>query len=259
MKRIRAGFSSRPFLMICFFKGLELLSNAFNNQAIMHASDLGVLLYLEGCILFDLFKYHMKGAISTPTAELRDLTSMIRQAGKALHLDTPAINGKLSMTMIKGKGAPKLKVKASQARKLLSCLVYILQNFIPLETNYQQTRLHCVMHFESMYRNLKEWGGLHSGLTAAVHARKGLLLMAELQHMNLEWARHHRNGFFLYKFYPKMHQLLHIVETQIPAHGNPMLCWCYPDESEIGASIKVAEALHVSKLHRSVIRKHRLL
>ena len=81
--------------------------------------------------------------------------------------------------------------------------------------------------------------------------------MAELQHFHVANLFHHRHGFYLYKFYPKMHQIVHCLEDQICVHGNPMEFWCYPDESEIGAATRVAESLHVSKLHRTVIRKHR--
>ena len=117
----------------------------------------------------------------------------------------------------------------------------------------------CVCYFVQMYDHLKGWAGLQSGILAASSARKGLALMAELQRIDPEWLRHHRLGFFLFKFYPKMHQLVHCLEDQIAVHGNPSFFWCYPDASTIGAAIKVAESLHVSKLHTSVLRKHRML
>ena len=85
------------------------------------------------------------------------------------------------------------------------------------------------------------------------------MLMAELANIDRESLGHQHRGFSLYAFRPKMHLLVHCLEEQVSTAGNPRDVWCYPDESEIGAAIKVAASLHASVLHRSVIRKHRLL
>ena len=173
---------------------------------LMHCGDLGVLLYLLGCIYYDLFRYELKGLVTQPTERLQHLVSLIRQASRVIDdvKDTPI--RKLTMKMIKGKGAPKFKLKASQSRKLLECTKHVLRHCFPLETDYQKIRYQCVCNFSEMYGHLKDWCGLQSGVAAASCGRKGLLLMAELQHMDLAWLRHHSRGFFLYKFYPKMPQ-----------------------------------------------------
>ena len=54
----------------------------------------------------------------------------------------------------------------------------------------------------------------------------------------------------LYRFYPKHHLFLHVVEEQPAQSGNPALNWCYGDESAIGDAIKVAESAHAATLHR---------
>ena len=57
---------------------------------------------------------------------------------------------------------------------------------------------------------------------------------------------------------PKLHMMVHILEDQTLSAGNPIECWNYQDESEIGAARKVAESGHANTLHRLVIDKHRV-
>ena len=61
-----------------------------------------------------------------------------------------------------------------------------------------------------------------------------------------------------YKFYPKDHQVVHIMEDQIPRFGNPLVCWRYEDELEIGRCVYVAKSSNPLWLHRSIINKYRL-
>ena len=49
----------------------------------------------------------------------------------------------------------------------------------------------------------------------------------------------------LYRFYPKHHLFLHVVEEQPAQSGNPALSWCYGDESAIGEVAKSAHAATV--------------
>ena len=168
----------------------------------MHCGPLGLNQYLLGCIIYELFRYELRGRITLPNEELQHLRLLIRQASKAVGLPQPAIN-KLTMPMIKGKGLPKLKIKASESMNLLKCMEHILAHYFPLETNHQQVRLHCVKNFNEMYRHIKDWVGHESGVGAAKSCRKGLLLMAELQRTCLEQRLHHATCVFLYNFYPK--------------------------------------------------------
>ena len=83
--------------------------------------------------------------------------------------------------------------------------------------------------------------------------------MAELNQLDMQELGHRGRGFPLYAFRPKMHLLVHCLGDQVRITGNPSEVWCYPDESEIGAAVKVAESLHPKALHRTVIKKHRVL
>ena len=224
---------------------------------LMHCGSLGVNLYLLGCILWELVRDELQGLITKPDEQLQFLLILIQQASRALKFAKPAIN-KLTLGMIRGKGAPQLKVKASESNHLLQCVEYILRHHFPLDTDKRRMRYQCVCHFNAMYACIKDWAGPKDGDRAASHARKGLLLMAELQHIDREELNHQHRGFSLYKFYQKMHLLVHCMEEQ-SANGNAKTVWCFADESEIGAAIIVAESLHKSTLHRAIIRKHRVM
>ena len=100
-----------------------------------------------------------------------------------------------------------------------------------------------------MYKHLKEkWDG--SGREAASHGRRGLVLYGELR-LKASDARS-------WKIYPKHHLLLHCLEEQVQTAGNPMWCWCYCDESEIGAAKALAKSLHPTTLQTAIMEKYRL-
>ena len=155
----------------------------------MHSSCLGVLPYLLGCVLYELFK-EMYGVLSRPESTLTDIMHMIRTAAKAIGHDRPPINT-LTMLMIRGKASrgPKLKVKAAEARNLLFCMRFILKTLLPPTTPHQIMRLNVVSEICSMYETLYAWDANPTcaiiGEHVASHGRKALLLYAELSHQTL--------------------------------------------------------------------------
>jgi hypothetical protein len=228
---------------------------------LMHCSDLGVLLYLEGIIFWELI-VEMHGTFSNCKAQLHYIVSLVKTASRKLGQRKQPLND-LTIGMVKSKGtsSPKLKVKASAARNLLLCVEYMLEFLIPLDTDHAQQRFLIVKHFCSMYKHLMSGVGLGSLLEAAASCKRALILWGELRQADIDpnnpngWQ--HR-GFFLWKMYPKHHILVHLLEDQMIASGNPVHHWCYADESEIGAAVDLAATLQVHCLHVSVIRKHRL-
>ena len=134
----------------------------------------------------------------------------------------------------------------------------VLELFLPSGGDYhKELRYNCIVQFEKMYVGLVQpWAG---GEYVAACGRKALVLYAELQNEALCSKHFQKTGVLLYRLYPKMHGLLHVLEDQVKISGNPRDNWCYADESEIGAAVCVAESMHPSKLHRGVMKKHRLL
>ena len=69
-------------------------------------------------VLFDLF-IELGGVISRPREQLAYLMMLIRQAGRVLKFDKPAINKlTIGMTKAQGASAPKMRTKASEGAEV---------------------------------------------------------------------------------------------------------------------------------------------
>ena len=108
-----------------------------------------------------------------------------------------------------------------------------------------------------MYDELVNWKP-GSGVIAADFGRRSVQLYAELCNEHLEERTWQRSGMLVWAMRPKFHLFLHCLEDQVAISGNPRDAWCYCDESEIGAGVRVAESCHPSTLHRTIMQKHRL-
>ena len=108
---------------------------------------------------------------------------------------------------------------------------------------------------QNLYSELYAWDDLRSPATAGRLVRQYNALYLELSDVT---ERELTPSYIPYKWYPKNHQLVHIMEDQIPRFGNPTHSWCYEDESNIGDGVSVAEASNPRWLHRSVVDKYRL-
>ena len=164
----------------------------------------------------------------------------------------------INMNMIRGKRGPRLKAKAAESRHLLPCLEFVLNFFLPPKNDHEERRLRLVSEMVAMYDALAVWDSRPGyGTVVGMHARKAMVLYSELWRESLETNGWAQDGFMVWRLYPKMHLLIHIVEDQLKVNGSPRDCWCYMDESEIGAAVRVAESLHPSTISKTVIQKHR--
>ena len=148
-----------------------------------------------------------------------------------------------------------MKIKAGEARGLLACLAWILQNTYPPKNSHGELRMRCVVSFSNMYHELANWTGVGSAAACLSFGRRGLMTYGDL---NLEAEALKGPNTKSWRFYPKMHLLLHVLEDQVSISGNPRESWCYADESEIGAAASVAEGVHPSTVQLTVMEKHRL-
>ena len=142
---------------------------------------------------------------------------------------------------------------------MLYCVRFVLQKFFPASAtdHHAETRFSCVDQLCGMYDALERWGD-GDAETARMCGTRCLMAYSELYQASLENREWQSTGFMLWRVYPKFHLLQHILEDQMRAEGNARESWCYPDESEIGAAVCVAELSHPSTLHRLVLQKHRL-
>ena len=222
---------------------------------LMHTADLGTIQYLLGCIIWEVLFVDMQGTESSPDDVMSQFLTFIRMASKKLGMTAPPIN-RLTLGMIKKPGSPpKLKTKAAEGRRLLPCVLWVLENIIKVVTDHQRLRYNCAKQMQLMYESLMTQP--FNGAECAKHGRKHLILWAELGRQSLASCSFHNRGWLLYRWYPKHHLLLHCLEDQVAVAGNPRECWCYYDESTIGEAVLLAESLHASSLHKSIMAKRR--
>ena len=219
----------------------------------MHASDLGALLIVLGNVLFEIFKT-MGGLVTRPEAVLNEMVVLILAAAKAIGEKQSPIT-QLTIGQIKGSGkSPKLKKKASVARKTLFCVRHILKEYFKPSGEREELRFHLIDNYCKMYEKLEAWtDGNNLGSEVAAHGRRMLLLFSELS-----CATPPNEHLVFWRPVPKMHQMQHCLESQVAVAGNPRDCWCYLDESTIGDLVGVAESCHHSFVHRACIAKARI-
>ena len=221
---------------------------------LMHCSDLGILLVLEANILWEIFK-DLGGTWDRPGNALAQLLLMIRLASKRLRMQPPINN--LTMTMIRKSGQPpKMALKAAEARHLLPVLCYIQEKIMPPKNPHDELRAQCTKHMNNLYEELVAWcnapGDLCMHQTRTTESgRRHVLLYAELAREALDAT----GECMFWRIYPKHHAFLHVIEDQLTKCGNPRRHWCYGDEDAIGDVADMAEGLHPSTLHRSVVDK----
>jgi len=255
---IRQLLAVGAFTSILFqWPGFAVLGLDLIQADLMHTGDLGVIQYLLGNVLFELFQ-EMGGIIGNPTAVLDDLQVFIRQAAKKLKMDQPPVND-LTMGMVKVTAkAPRFKGKAAESRHMLKCVRQVLETYMTPKNDYQRMRLHCVQHLDDFYQELIDWVPGISNARCATLARRHLTLYAELGQVHLAANDWQDKGWFKYRWYPKHHLFIHIVEDQIATCDNPREHWCYGDEDFIGDMVDVAETVGPTVLHRSVMQKYRI-
>ena len=208
--------------------------------------------------VLELF-WRLGGKITKPLEALGHLTVFVKSAAKQLGLESPPWNY-ISYTMIKSGPSkePRLKLKASETRRALNCVHHLLNTVFPPRNPHETLVAQCVGHAYAIYAELGAWDPLTSGARTSSACRSFMALYGELNRESAEQGRHLTLGWIPYKWYPKFHQFVHVMEDQIKSSGNPRDHWCYADESAIGDAVDVAEHCHSKFLHRNVITKHRL-
>ena len=138
-------FMQRVLAMGLYLSGVFSLPGfivTYISGDLMHTGELGVLQHMLGACLWEWFQ-SVGGIVTKPKPTLDMMLSFIRTASKSLRQERLPFNT-LTLGMIKGKktsSSPKLKAKASEASRLLACLVYIFERLFPPRDAHQTTRL----------------------------------------------------------------------------------------------------------------------
>ena len=220
---------------------------------LMHVADLGLLGVVLGNVVYELFR-EMHGTNATRRSVCSELLRLMRVASNKLEIPPPVNFLTFSMFKTDAK-APKFKLKAAEARRMLQVVNFMLGHFFPAATPHSKLRFECVRLLHDLYKDLEAWQP-ESGPKVASLARKHLALYSELSREVLEHAS--PETWTAWRIYPKFHIFVHVCELQIALQGNPRWSWCYQDESEIGAAVRCAEHAHPNTLHRALMQKYRL-
>ena len=229
---------------------------SFMEIDLMHVGCLGIVQYLLGNVLHELF-VEMGGTSTNWKETCGHLNMLIKQAARKLDKGPPV--NQLTLNMMKsGAKAPKLKAKAAESRHMLAAVCKLLETYLPPKNDYQNTRYNCVKYLALFYEEVADWTPGVSPAKVKDYARRHLELYLELARhyiddlnfLDTEWVR--------YRWYPKHHLFSHLVDDDLAFCDNPRDCWCYGDESFLGEMIGVAEAVNAKVVHRSVMTTFRL-
>jgi len=211
----------------------------------MHVCCLGVLQYLCGNVLWELFQF-LGGSFRSARTAGSKLENMAQASARSLGIPLSVTN--LTVYMFRG-GAnekPKMKTKAAQGRKYLPVLLEMLTNYFPHDDDHTNRRLKCVEALKKCYDELDAWVPHESPHRLGLSARQHLMLYRALRD-NCPRER-------LWNMYPKHHILVHLAEGAV---ANPRLEWNYNDEAEIGAAVKQAQRVHKDHLPQQLMSRYR--
>ena len=136
----------------------------------------------------------------------------------------------LTVGMMKSKkGMPRMRLKATQARRFLFVLRFMLAKCFDMSTDYARLRYDCVNLLAKVYETMDSWrSDGSSARDIAYYGRCHVILFAELAQLKPK----------CFHLVPKHHLFLHVVE-QVGVRGlNPQLLWNYSEENEIGVASK---------------------
>ena len=170
---------------------------------------------------------------------------MIAAAAKELGVECPLWDLTRGMIRVSAGAAPRLRVKAAEARYMLPITRHILAHYFPTQSDHESLRLHTVEAMLRMYQEVDSWGP-GSSERLGRSCREFMTLYHRL--------RSTATSEVLWTFYPKFHLLVHVCESG----ENPRSTWNYADEREIGLAAKTAENMHPGTLGTVLIAKHRV-
>ena len=123
----------------------------------MHTSCLGILQYLNGNVMWELF-VELGGTYRGWSQACALLENMVRLASMPLGQPHPFHSLSIGMIRPTATGKPKMKLKAAEGRKLLPVLHYMWSHFCPVADAHSRMRLQCVAALLSLYSELDSWG-----------------------------------------------------------------------------------------------------
>ena len=211
----------------------------------MHVADLGIVQGFLGCVLWQLFSIELKGNFSNHLDPCGKLMMLLRMHARRLGVECPIGHLTIFMFRTKNSKRPKLRAKAAETRYLCPIILDMLQFSFPSDSAYASLRIHCLQALCDCYHTFSHWEGLPSTRLLGELARRHMVLLADL---------HTATGQpLLYQVQPKHHLFVHIAEL---AFTNPILEWCYGDESELGLAIRICSKMRRDHVLRQLLNRY---
>ena len=211
----------------------------------MNISCLGVLQYLQGNVLWELF-VELGGTWRKAQEACSKLENIVAVCARRLGRERPVNCMTVTMIRQSATAKPKFKVTSAEGRHFLPILVDMLSTTFSCATAHAQLRLSCAKALLGCYHELEHWVPGESPHKLATHARQHLLLYCRLRQESVSDR--------MWNLFPKHHLLIHVAEGAVT---NPRLEWNYGDESEIGLAVKEAMASHKVFLPVHLIQRYR--
>jgi hypothetical protein len=212
----------------------------------MHSCCLGILQYMLGNIMFELFQ-SLGGTFLKHQHACGLLENIMKLAAKELQVPPPF--NSLTLGMFRGAPSkrPRMKLKAAEGRYFLPVLLLMLSKMFGLGTSHEILRYQCADALNNVYLELKNWIPGGTSLQRLGHfGRQHLILYCELSKASTD--------SMVWNMFPKHHQFIHVVEE---ARENPKLEWNYPQEDEIGKAGGIAAKCNQSYLCTKVLARYR--
>ena len=210
----------------------------------MHCVDIGILQSVMGCIFFDLWR-ELGGTYTHPERACSQLLHLVRTQARNLGVDCPIADLTIFMIRVKNKKKPRLRLKAAEGRYMAPILRAILVHHFDRDTPYKVLRFQCFDALCSCYDLFADWHGQDSSRRLGELARRHVLLYCELART--------RTDRKMWVVQPKHHIFLHLAEGSV---SNPILSWCYSEESSIGRAAKVVAAMARGHIVRMLIPRY---
>ena len=220
-------------------------SNSYIIPDWMHVCCLGILQYLSGNVMWELF-VTVGGTLKINKGALSSLLNMAKAAATDLGVELPLNTLTMGMIRSGSNKKPKMRLKAAEGRYFLPILVRMLQLFFPSKNSHEEMRLHCCQALVRCYLELKRWVDDKSPSNLERNARQHLVLYAEL-------GRSMSVGSLFWNLYPKHHLFVHVSNTR----ANPAALWNYCDEDEMGACARACGTLNPLYIHRQAVQWYR--
>lgn len=121
----------------------------------MHVSCLGIVQYLEGNVMWELFVV-LDGRYKKPLDACSRLLNMINIVARECSLEPPFAELTIGMIKPQGNKRPRMRLKAAEGRTFLPLLTRMLEKFFPAENERDALRLQCCQALCRVYLELRQ-------------------------------------------------------------------------------------------------------